>query len=257
MGKPIPIKSFPQISVGSGNYAFLENPQNNTHFVISALLHVMSSKLPIENVPSTQISFSEDRGNPVCDRMSGVIILTAKPTSWCQLAYQLAHEMCHRVIPNDVVQNLRWLEESICELSSYYFLPLLTEYLQRNKLRSLELANTNIPYYPEFKKYVSADRQKAEPLKLSSFASDTPPSELQLLINNCELRGKNAYIATSLLPVFNKYPRTWHAIPFLCTLSSDLSLKASLTEWIKLSPKECHIGLQKIAKIFGVELPPE
>lgn len=254
MGELIPINIFPQISVDSGNYAFLENPQNNTHFVISSLLHVMSSKLPIESVPATQISFSEDRENPICDRMSGLIILTSDPSTWNQLAYQLSHEMCHRVIPNEVVKNLRWLEESICELSSYFFLPALTKYLRGNK-RILKMAKSNRPYYPEFKKYVSSDRKKAEHMDLSSFASETPSGELQLLINNCELREKNAYIATSLLPVFNKYPRTWHAVPFLCDLSPDLSLEASLIEWIELSPEECHIGLRKIATIFGIELP--
>lgn len=254
MGKLISLKSFPQISLDCSNYDFLENPQNNTHFVISSLLHVMSSKLPIKSVPSTKIVFSENIEKPNCDRDSGFIFLAVNPNTWDQLAYQLAHEMCHRVIPNDVVRNLRWLEESICELSSYYFLPQLSKYWRRKNV-NLVYKQTNKPYYPAFEKYVKNDRKKAIELDLSSFTVLPPSDELKSLIDDCEIREKNAYIATSLFPIFNKYPRTWHAIPLLGALSPDFSLEASLAEWIALSPEESHIGLQKIAQIFGTEIP--
>lgn len=254
MEKLIPVESFSQISFDCGNYDFLENPKNNTFFVISSLLHVMDNELPIGSVPSTIISISEDSDCPICYRDSSHIVLTANPHSWSQLAYQLAHEMCHRVIPNEVTQNLRWLEESICELSSYYFLPRLSKFWCSLRI-SLLNAKTNEPYYPEFEKYVENDRKKAEAFDLSSLACDTPSNELKLLINDCELRAKNAYISTCLLPIFNKHPCTWHAIPLLGALGSKLSLRDSLEEWIELSPKECRIGLQKIAHIFGAEVP--
>lgn len=254
MGKLISLKTFPQISIDCGDYCFLESPQNNTFFVISSLFHVMSGKLPIENVPETIIAFSEERECPICYRESGLIILTSNPNSWCQLTYQLAHEMCHRVIPNDVTKNLRWLEESICELSSYYFLPQLSKHWRRKKF-NLVNAKTKKPYYPEFEKYVKNDWQKAVELNLSSFSTYPPSDELQTLINNCELRGRNAYIAKSLLPIFNSHPNTWHSIPLLGVLSPDFPLEASLTEWIDLSPEECHTGLQKIVEIFGTKSP--
>ena len=256
MGKLISLNSFPQFSLDCGSYEFLENPKNNTHFVISSLLHVMNNKLPVESVPKTTIAFSENGKNPICYRESGLIILTANPNKWDQLAYQLSHEMCHRVIPNDVVQNLRWLEESICELSSYYFLPQLSKYWRRKNV-NLVYAKTNKPYYPAFEKYVKNDWQKAIEINLSSFSTCPLSNELQALINNCELREQNAYIAKALLPIFKNHPNTWLAISFLGTLNPDVSLETSLEEWIKLSPKECHIGLQKISKIFGIELPPE
>lgn len=252
MGKLISLESFPHISVDCGNYNFLENPKNNTFCVISSLLHVMSTRLPIESVQPTIISFSENHKHPVCYRDSGLIILSANPDLWIQLAYQLAHEMCHRIISHDVVQNLRWLEESICELSSYYFLPQLSKYWRRKKIMNKNTVN-NKPYYPEFEKYAKNDQKKAVVLNLSSF-SDTPLSnELQSLIDNCEIREKNAYIANSLFPVFDRYPNTWHAIPFLGYLKSNDSFEASLKEWITLSPAETHTGLQRIALLFGVK----
>lgn len=253
MGKLISVESFPQISVDCGDYDFLENPQNNTHFVISSLLHVMNNKLPIKGVPPTQIVFSENIEKPNCDRNSGFIFLAVNPNTWNQLAYQLAHEMCHRVIPNEVTKNLRWLEESICELSSYYFLPQLSKYWRRKNV-NLVYSKTNKPYYPAFEEYVKNDRQKATAVDLPSFSSTPIPNELQSLIDDCEIREKNAYIANSLLPIFDRRSNTWRAIPFLSNLKSNESLETSLREWITLAPTEARAGLQRIALLFGVQV---
>lgn len=253
MGKLISVESFPQISIDCGDYAFLEDPKNNTIFVISSLLHVMSTKLFIEYIQPTIIAFSESRKNPICYRDSGLIILSANPNKWNQLAYQLAHEMCHRVISNEVTKNLRWLEESICELSSYYFLPQLSKYWRRKGIMWKNPA-TNKPYYPEFEKYAKNDRKKATMIDLPSFSATPIPDELQSLIDDCEIREKNAYIANSLLPIFDRRPNTWRAIPFLGDLKANESLETSLREWITLAPTEARAGLQRIALLFGVQV---
>ena len=253
MGLLIPLKSFSQISLDCGDYDFLENPGNDTLFVISSLLHVMNNHLPIESLPSTKIIFLENIERPICQRNAELIILNANPNTWNQLAYQLAHEMCHRTIPCDVIKNLRWLEESICELSSYYFLPRLTKYWRRKKV-PLVFKKTQKPYYPAFESYVKYDKKKAEPFDLSSLASDTLSEKLQQLINDCEIREMNAHIANEFLPVFKAHPDTWHAVPYLCQIKSDLTLKESLTEWLALSPEESRTGLRKIAQIFGAEI---
>lgn len=250
MGKLISLEYFPQISLDCGEDQYLKQTPNNTLYVISSLLHVMSSKLPIKDLPATTIAFSENRNTPICFRNCGLIILSAHPNRWDQFSYQLAHEICHRVIPSDVVKNLRWLEESICELSSYYFLPLLTKNWRRKRI-PLVYAKTNKPYYPAFEKYVKNERKKAVPFDLSSFLSQTPSDELQMLINDCEIREKNAYIAVSLLPIFKQYPNTWYSIPLLGNLTASAPLRYSLEEWIKLSPEESRVGLQQIARLFG------
>ena len=46
-------------------------------------------------------------------------------TSWSQIAYQFSHEFCHLLIGNPVPQKMRWFEESICELSSLFFMEQL------------------------------------------------------------------------------------------------------------------------------------
>lgn len=94
-----------------------------------------------------------------------------------------------------------------------------------------------------------------EPFDLSLLISDPNASELNSLMNNYDLRKKNAYIAVKLLPIFKKYPKTWRAIPFLSKIPSGLSFSDSLVKWIELSPIEAHTGLQKMAELFGASMP--
>lgn len=111
------------------------------------------------------------------------------------------------------------------------------------------------PYYPFFTSYVEDDQKKAIIFDLDSFCSSAHASpDLLKLIMDCEIRDMNAHIANELLPIFKSYPKTWHAIPLMASLRSDVSLEAFLEEWIALSPEESRIGLQKIAQIFGAKI---
>lgn len=158
------------------------------------------------------------------------------------------------MISGEVVSELCWLEESICELSSYFFLPKITKYWLRLG-RSNNIETTKQNYAPYFESYVIADQEKVEPFDLSLLISDPNASELNSLMNNYDLRKKNAYIAVKLLPIFKKYPKTWRAIPFLSKIPSGLSFSDSLVKWIELSPIEAHTGLQKMAELFGASMP--
>lgn len=254
MGKTIPLKLFPQFSLDCGNNITLEQNPDTTIFVLDSLLHVMNMYLPIHNAPHAIITFLEAYPNPTCLRNPKLIILTTNPFSWNQLAYQLAHEMCHYIIPNDVSHNLKWFEESICELSSYYFLPQLSEYWKRMQIPLLR-GDTNSLYYPEFQKYVEYEQLRETFIDISTFVQHENHPELLSLIKNCEQRDKNTYIANRLLPVFIEFPCTWHAVPLLYQISPNQSLRDSLSQWIALSPMDAHIGLQKLAQVFGAEVP--
>lgn len=253
MGKLIPLKLFPQFSLDCGSDAALEYDPDTTIFVLDSLLHVMNIYLPIQNAHPAMIILSETQPYPICYRNTRHIFLTANPSSWCQLTYQLAHEMCHYIIPNNVTSNLRWFEESICELSSYYFLPQLSEYW--NRIQVSFYTETNSLYYPEFQKYAKNDQCKATFIDISTFAQHDSHPDLLSLIGDCEQRDKNAYIANRLLPIFTEFPDTWHAIPFLCQISPNQSFQDSLSQWIALSPKDARIGLQELAQVFGAAIP--
>ena len=127
---------------------------------------------------------------PVTYSDQNLIFLSAENRFWCQYAYQFAHEYCHFQIGGNVPQQLRWFEESLCELASYFFLP-----------RIGDLWKTNPPYpnwkdYAEnFREYSLNDQQKATPFDLAFLDN---PSVLVYLIQNEYDRPKNAYVAIEL-----------------------------------------------------------
>lgn len=226
-------------------YFEAENPL----FVLDSVAYVFNISIPLNSIAPVTVIFDTSREHPTCYRVTHEIYLKVRPQSWSQIAYQFAHELCHYVIPNDVTTTLAWLEESICELSSYYFLPKISKYWKRLGVQLL--TDKNELYYPCFTTYVEDDCKKAIEFDLSKFSDNTSPDLLELS-NNCTLRKKNAHIANNLLPIFKKNPKTWHAIPFLCLIRPNQDISSSLKEWIVLSPPESRNGLVEVARVFGV-----
>lgn len=247
------LKDFPQISLDCAASNLSPGQAANPLLVLHSVAHVFNISLSLSDIRPVTIILDLFKPNPICYRSLQKIYLTSPPTRWSQMAYQFAHELCHYVIPSDVPSNLCWLEESICELSSYYFLPKISKYWKR---LGINLTTTDSePYYPFFTSYVEDDQKKAVSFNLTTFcSSDHASPDLLKLIKDCEIRDMNAHIANELLPIFRSHPKTWHAIPFMASLRADVSLEASLEEWIALSPEESRIGLQKIAQIFGAKI---
>ena len=73
--------------------------------------------------------------SPACFRTIREIHLNTELVYISQAAYQFAHELCHMRIPFFVGEDLRWFEESVCEMASHFFLKKL----------SIELANAGSP----------------------------------------------------------------------------------------------------------------
>lgn len=218
--------------------------------VLDSVAYVFNSFVPITKLPDLQIILDSSRSNPTCFRQLGTIYLSSRPTSWSKIAYQFAHELCHYAIPNNVTPELRWLEESICELSSYYFLPEISKYWEQDGI-NLETADGDL-YYPYFTSYVEDDKQKATPFDLS-FIANPNSDDFKQLTHDCYIRDKNSYIAVKLLPIFKEDPKTWLAIPHLCDIKPNQTLYDALMEWISLSPAESHQGLLKIIQLFSAE----
>lgn len=80
--------------------------------------------------PLSIINNAPNRNSPEALREQHIIFLAVDATDengepgcyWCQFIYQFAHEFCHYIIPQNVAQTMRWFEESLCELSSQFFL---------------------------------------------------------------------------------------------------------------------------------------
>lgn len=247
------LKDFPQISLDCAASNLSPGQAANPLLVLHSVAHVFNISLSLSDIRPATIILDLSEPKPICYRSLQKIYLSSPSTRWCKMAYQFAHELCHYVIPSDVPSHLRWLEESICELSSYYFLPKISKYWRRLGI-NLTTAEGE-PYYPFFTSYVEDDQKKAIIFDLDSFCSSAHASpDLLKLIMDCEIRDMNAHIANELLPIFKSYPKTWHAIPLMASLRSDVSLEAFLEEWIALSPEESRIGLRKIAQIFGAKI---
>lgn len=60
------------------------------------------------------------------------IQIACDPVYYSQFAYQYCHELCHLMIDNDVYEDYRWFEESLCELASIYFLPIISKEWMNN-----------------------------------------------------------------------------------------------------------------------------
>ena len=199
---------------------------------------------PSMNTKNLLIVHSDD--HPVTYSDHNVILLSAKDRYWCNYAYQFAHEYCHFQIGGRVPQQLRWFEESLCELASYFFLP-----------RIGDLWKTNPPYpnwkdYAEqFKTYTIQDQQKATPFGLDF--SDNPNTLVYLIQNEYD-RQKNAYVALKLMPVFEATPDLWSVVHIIKNVPKNLTFSESLRCWRKLSPEKFKGDIETIAQIFSLVL---
>ena len=184
--------------------------------------------------------------HPVTYSNHNVILISAEDRFWCKYAYQFAHEYCHFQIGGDVPQQLRWFEESLCELASYFFLP-----------RIGDLWQTNPPYpnwkdYAEnFREYSMQDQQKATPFDLVFLDN---PSVLMYLIQNEYDRPKNAYVAIKLMPVFEANPCLWSVVHLIKNVSQNSTFSEFLRCWRDLSPEEFRKDIGMIAQIFSIVL---
>lgn len=222
---------------------FFETEQDNLQellFTLDSICTLFDKYFAPTGLPLTvAIRTGKD---PECIRPLHRIYLNTQHLNWCQAAYQFAHELCHYMIPYDVCKNLRWLEESICELASYFFLRELTDYWL---LLDIKYSTAdNLLYAEQFARYALEDSQT------STVFDVTLQSEITLLEKDCYLRKKNKHIANLLLPIFQEHPDTWNSVPILCQILPGLSLYDSLKNWLLLSPDESLIGLRKIAYIF-------
>jgi hypothetical protein len=145
-----------------------------------------------------------------------------------------------------VPRQLRWFEESLCELASYFFLP-----------RIGDLWKTNPPYpnwkdYAEnFREYSMQDQQKATPFDLVFLDN---PSVLMYLIQNEYDRPKNAYVAKKLMPVFEANPCLWSVVHLIKNVPKNSTFSEFLRCWRDLSPEEFRKDIGMIAQIFSIVL---
>ena len=192
-----------------------------------------SRHLAIINIPHAEC--------PTCFRADHYIVLHTSPSRWSQIAYQYAHELCHYSIPENVAENLRWFEESICETASLYFLRQIA-YLWMDRKENL-ITSDGAPYAPSFIEYANDTATKFTAFDFRD------PVAIRELESDCYDRKRNMHLANALLPIFIDHPETWEAVPYLCQVN-EKTLIASLDAWILVSPPQAQPGLRRIRNLF-------
>lgn len=148
---------------------------------------------------------------------------------WCQFIYQFSHELCHYMIANQVVQPMRWFEETICELASQFFL-----------LKSVERWTIQPPYpgWREYSQNILAYELDHQMIDCPFSVSDLfdPSSDiLKSLEKNEYQRELNHTFAINLLPHFIDSPSLWQIVPYLSELSAANTFRQNLHLLQKLS----------------------
>ena len=182
--------------------------------------------------------------SPACFRTLREIHLNTELRYVSQAAYQFAHELCHMRIPFFVGEDLRWFEESVCEMASHFFLRKLAVMLASEKYKDHPAIQR---YAPKFREYSEHVLEGAREVDLTS--------ELQMrrFTLNCYLRDENLYVAKLLLPIFEKNPGLWEAILYLGHVPSGFGVTDSLEIWKSTACRE-EDAIEEIRGLFRLSL---
>lgn len=207
--------------------------------VLDGVAYLFSQYVPTLKEKLLTVRFYPSDDTPMCLRSQHMILLNCEIDVWNQAAYQFAHELCHFTIPVDVHPKLRWIEESICQAASIFFLFQLADTFGRG----------GHPYAKYFSCYAEKDARKATPFNW------TDRVELSALRSDPYLREKNSYIANHLLPIIWEEPKLWAAVPLLGFVREVSSIQAALDEWLRLVPLDLRPGLLRIKAVLASPPP--
>lgn len=186
----------------------------------------------------------KNQPNPICFPWLSVIMLTADGDVWNQLIYQFAHEMCHLMINTTVEQQFRWFEETICQVSSLFFLEETYH----------QWLGKKYTYAPNFLNYQKREIDKKNQTIYSNFTiSDLVREKLPHLQKECEDRDINGYVANGLLPIFEEFPELWRYLPDWNKVKGTNSLSEFLDMWATVSNGNISTPINQMKKLlFGV-----
>ena len=154
---------------------------------------------------------------PITFREYNLIFLSSKGLFFNQHIYQFSHELCHFMVPGEVCESYRWLEETLCEIMSWHTLFKIAD--RKDSAPLVELG----PLYDEMKNY-AAERQAERVIVESQLFPALLARQLPNLQKNCYNRVLNSTIGYEIFPIFNAYPDLWRIVLHLQTLTDNMSL---------------------------------
>ena len=179
-----------------------------------------------------------------------LVQLAARDRRWSKFSYQFSHEFCHVLSAHDRLRNCLngWFHEAICELASLFTL--------RHMAKSWVLT----PPFPNWSDYAGSLSGYAEnclskpecQLATGIGLSDWLVAEEEILRGDRYQRDKNAIVAYSLLPLFEKDPSGWNTIRAMPNSAS--SFAQYLAEWYSNVDLADQAFLKGIISKFNVDV---
>ncbi len=183
-----------------------------------------------------------------------LVRLDTKDRYWCQYAFQFSHEIGHVLCgyKQGNQQNL-WFEESLCETASLFTLEKLSEAWRRDP--PFETWRAYAPQFIDYQRKRLKDLQPPGNFQLASWWRENKNT----LSSSPILRKENLWVATRLLPLFQKDPKTgWSACAYLnqTKTASERSFRRYLVDWSTScsSAKEKNF-VKRVAQLFEISIP--
>lgn len=202
----------------------------------------------IENQPNRSFPITCPKRMNVGQAEDYIIYLCHNSNYWCQMIYQLAHELGHffmECYPEK--ENLKWISECLCEFYSFVFLD-----------RSLKYFNANYSYYKKaVKEYIEEHLQKS--LSYSNIVCDEFIKQNMVELENDPTedrkfgRPRNNYIAVK---IFEKLGCNGKGLSAIC-IFSELNKARTSKEFFELWLQKCRNDDEKyfviqIRKVLGL-----
>lgn len=210
--------------------------------IVDELIKIMESHF-CKQAPTFRLINDLNFAYPETTLTYDEIHICCMDTSWSQIAYQFSHEFCHLLIGSLVPQKMRWFEESICELSSLFFMEQLAIVWKTKRIfNNSEYATSLISYCANY-------MNSATDLQNLLDVSDPSSTVWSHAVAECYDRNFNLQIAKLLLPIFHKYPALWKTVPLLSRLHNDeSSLTRYLSSWSILSDESFRQPFAELAE---------
>lgn len=204
----------------------------------------------VDSLPLSVINNAPEMEGPEIIKETHTIYLTVDSVDengepyryWNQFIFQFAHEFCHHMTFGCITQNMRWFEETICELASHFFL-----------LKSAEQWSI-APPYPNWKKYTSRilryelNRRKQIAYFNIKDLWDSNSNLLSSLQTDEYQRPINNFLAVKLLPYFVDQPSLWKIVRYMPQFQSEYIFIENIKYLQSLSNEPIYDILLKLSK---------
>lgn len=214
--------------------------------VISLSMKIIDRAWNLSFADKLEIINDRNRDSPINLYHDNIIYLNfSSNLLYSQIAYQIGHEYCHRLINRNEDQPYLWFEEIICQCSSRYTLKKLSQMKLKGNFKNYEL--NYLRYYNDL---FDSKNVKSFSLKNLLDQNNKYPSELlSEIILECDSnhRPLHQYAASFLTPIFNNDFSLWTLVPEFKYFDIANTLRENLME---LYYKTNHKGIIKIIETF-------